>query len=143
MNDDFAPLTCERELAGPTQFSLAALLEYITVCAVLLAFSTIASIASVVFLMAMAAALAARQGWIALASLGAALLFADCKFGPNGPNSSYGQQLFAILLAALLCTWYKYRAKGANRAGVLSLRVHPCEPLPRFTRLHGPEHRAL
>ena len=106
-----AQLACEQDLPGPAQFSLAALLEYITVCGVLLAFSAIAGIASVACLMAMAAALAARQGWLALASLAGALSAADWKFAATNPDASYGRELLAMLLASLLCVWYLRRAR--------------------------------
>jgi len=133
-----AQLACEQDLPRPAQFSLADLLEYITVCGVLLAFSAIAGIAC---LMAMAAALAARQGWLALASLAGALSAADWKIATTASDDSYGRELLAMLLASLLCVWYLRRARTfwalrLTRAEASSSKTS-LEPIILNGREHG------
>jgi len=133
-----AQLACEQDLPGPAQFSLADLLEYITVCGVLLAFSAIAGIAC---LMAMAAALAARQGWLALASLAGRLSAADWRIATTASDDSYGRELLAMLLAALLCVWYLRRARTfwalrLTRAEASSSKTS-LEPIILNGREHG------
>jgi hypothetical protein len=138
-----AQLACEQDLPGPAQFSLAALLEYITVCGVLLAFSAIAGIASVACLMAMAAALAARQGWLALASLAGALSAADWKIAATNSDDSYGRVLLAILLAAVLCVWYLRRARARGASRLASAEATSSKTSLEPTILHGREHGML
>jgi hypothetical protein len=139
MNHDRRPLDARE----PSQFSLAALLEYVTVCGVLLAFCAIAGIACVAFLMAMAGALAARQGWLALASLAGALSAADWKFASTDPDASYGRELLAILLAALLCIWYLRRVKASRLSGPARTDSRSCGESIESAGLDGVEHCAL
>lgn len=138
-----AQFACEQDLLGPAQFSLAALLEYITVCGVLLAFSAIAGIVSVACLMAMAAALAARQGWLALASLAGALSAADWKIATTNLDDSYGRELLAILLASLLCVWYLRRARTRWASRSAGGEVADGKTLLEPIILHGREHGVL
>ncbi len=97
------------ERLAPAQFTLAALLEYTTVCGVLLAFSTVVGVVSTLLLMLMASGMAARLGPLAVASLAGALVAADVGATSIDSGSSFGRQLLAIAVAALLCAWYRGR----------------------------------
>jgi hypothetical protein len=92
------------------QFSLAALLEYTTLCCILSAWSRATGVAASVCLMAMALALGARQGLLALAMLMAASLSADWQFTPLDGGSLL-RQLTVILLTCGVCGWYWLRGK--------------------------------
>src|SRR5262245_25678347 len=84
------------EYHAPAQFTLADLLEYTTVCSVLLAFSAVVGVVSILFLMLMAGAMAGRLGRLAVASLAAALVAADLGATPIDSGGSFGRQLLAI-----------------------------------------------
>jgi hypothetical protein len=100
------------ERIAPAQFTLADLLEYTTVCGVLLAFSAVVGVFPILFLMLMAAAMAARIGPLAVASLAAALVAADAGATPIDSGGSFGRQLLAIAVAASLCAWYRGRPRA-------------------------------
>lgn len=91
------------------QFGLARLLEYVTVCAILSAFSTALGYAATIFLMLMALALWARQGFMALAMLMAASLATNGSRDAIDDQSALPRQLFVILTAIALCGWYRLR----------------------------------
>ena len=92
------------------QFSLRDMFAYVTWCAVFLAFAGPLGIASVVSLMGMALALAAHQGLLALVMLMTACVTVDWKMSPFEGEGSLLGQLTVILLASLLCAWYRGRA---------------------------------
>jgi hypothetical protein len=96
-----------------TQFTLAALFEYVTLCAILAALSPLVGVASGVFLMLMALALIARQGWLALAMLMAASLAADWPYLPHA-ESSFGRQFFVLLLGGGLAGWRHLRRSSRS-----------------------------
>lgn len=100
------------ERLAPAQFTLADLLEYTTVCGVLLAFSTVVGVVSTLLLMLMAAGMAARLGPLAVASLAAALVAAEAGATPIDSGGSFGRQLLVIGFAALLCAWYRGRLRA-------------------------------
>jgi hypothetical protein len=91
------------------QFSLAALLEFPAVCGVVLALSPCLNPLCVGCLMAMAAALAGRQGLLALLALMGASLAADLPAGPSHRNFAALGQVLVFLLGGLLCAWYQFR----------------------------------
>jgi hypothetical protein len=89
------------------QFSLRSLIEYVTVCAIVMAWSAPLGVAASVFLMLMGLALWARQGVLCLAMLMAACLAVDSS--QQDSASRMERQLMVILLAGALCTWYRVR----------------------------------
>jgi hypothetical protein len=93
------------------QFSLAAVFEYTTLCAVLCAFSPVVGIMSSLFLMVMALSLGAKQGLAALIMLMVASISADWQFGLSGDGRGIWRQLMLMLLAALVCYWYLVRRR--------------------------------
>jgi hypothetical protein len=95
----------------PRQFSLAAVFEYTTICAVLSAFSPAVGRMSSVFLMGMALALGAKEGLAALIMLVAASISADWQFGVSGGGLGIHRQLMVAVLAALVCRWYLVRQR--------------------------------
>ena len=94
----------------PGQFSLRDVFAYVTWCAVFLAFASPLGITSVLSLMGMALALAARQGLLALAMLLAACVTVNWHLAPFEGEGSLLGELTVILLASLLCAWYRGRA---------------------------------
>jgi hypothetical protein len=60
--------------AMTTQFSLGALLEYMTFCAILAAFAGVTGAVAIGFLMLFALALMVRQGLLAIAALAAGVV---------------------------------------------------------------------
>ena len=92
------------------QFRLRDIFAYTTWCAVFLAFTSPLGITSVLSLMGMALALAARQGLLALMALMGACVTVDRKLAPFEGEGSLLGQLTVILLASLLCAWYRGRA---------------------------------
>lgn len=92
-----------------TQFSIAAILEYTVVCSVLAAFESSTGIVSCACLMAMALALAAKQGGLALATLIAASMLTEVGRSLPSAGGSLSRQLAVLLLAAALCVWYQLR----------------------------------
>ena len=96
-------------LHGRTQFSLAAMFEYVTVCSIPLALLHVIGLASGLLLMATALALALRQGFFALLLAMGASLAADARTGPIDSSDSTARQLvIATIIVALAC-WYKMR----------------------------------
>lgn len=89
-----------------SQFALISLFEYTTICAILLANSTLIGLAASVPLMLMAMAIWARQGWLALGLLAAASLTADVWADPF-QMASVPRQLLVMLPAALVVAWYR------------------------------------
>ena len=113
-------MQCDSRTSVPTsstQFSLAELFEYITVCAVPLAFSRILGLASSMLLMAMGLALGLRQGTLALALFIAAVLVADVRFSSIDSTESFWRQSIVALMATALCTWYKARRQNEGSRG--------------------------
>jgi hypothetical protein len=104
--------------SGQLRFSLAALMEFFTVCAILAAFSVQVGIAAVVCLTLMALALAARRGLLAIYMFGVVSVAADVPF-ESGLDAGVMRQLTALLIAGALCAWYcVLRAKVQSvRAG--------------------------
>ena len=94
------------------QFGLRSLFEYVTLCSILLALSSVLGVATSLILMLMGLALWARRGWIALAMLMAASLAADGSFDLPNSGLSMVRQIAVILLAASLCSWYCVRPKN-------------------------------
>ena len=92
------------------QFSLRDTFAYLTWCAVFLAFAGPLGITSVLSLMGMALALAARQGLLALVMLMTACVTVDWHMAPFEGEGSLLGELTVILLASLLCAWYRGRA---------------------------------
>ena len=91
------------------QFSLGSLLEYITVCGVLLSATPVVGLPGILALMAMALALAMRQGLLAIILWMTASLIADVPWRAEAAGSEAIQQLASLALAAGLVTWYYVR----------------------------------
>ena len=92
------------------QFSLTTLLEYVTLCAICMAVSSLTGPAASVFLMLMALALAVKKGSPALAMLTAACMAADWTSGSPSGSPQIQRQVTVLLLAGLLCAWYRWRS---------------------------------
>jgi hypothetical protein len=114
------------------QFSLAALLEFATLCGILSALFRASGIVASVFLMAMALALGARQGWLAVIMFMAASLAADVSAGALDPNTTLQRQATVILIASLLCGWYLLRRRFPSRP-VLSQTDLESAEIPKST----------
>jgi len=99
-----------------SQFTLSALFEYMTWCAVLAAFSALTGVASGVFLMLTALALGARQGLLALAMLMGASLAADWPSNRTSDSSGVARQAAVLLLAGALCEWRPLRERLRRRS---------------------------
>jgi MFS family permease len=97
--------------ADRPQFSLAALLEFPAVCGVLCALTPLLTLPSVVGLMGIAFALAARQGLLALLMLMEASLASDWLPPEQRNGLAIGRQMLVFLLAAALCAWYRQRRR--------------------------------
>jgi len=95
------------------QFTLAALLEYVTVCAVLLALFHVSGASATACLMATALALAARQGFAALTAFAAALIAGDA-YSAGIQDQGWWREGSAILIGGLLVAWYMLRRRMAN-----------------------------
>ncbi len=116
LNDDPA---CSRNLHGSAdraQFGLLALFEYLTLCGLILAFAAAMGVVATSILMAFALALAARQGWLALASLCGAILAVGGHATFADERHSYGRIATVWLVAAIVCVWYVYRRRRACTA---------------------------
>jgi C4-dicarboxylate transporter len=100
-----------RTLNSCKQFSLAALMEFATLCGILSALFRASGIAASILLMAMALSLAARQGLLAVAMLMAALIAADAQAGGMERADAVQCQATVILIAASLCVWYLLRRR--------------------------------
>ncbi len=94
------------------QFGLAALLEFITLCAVLSALSGHLGLATSAFLMVTGLALGAGLGPLALLALMAASLASDWPCDSVHRADSVSRQLIFILVAFVLCGWYLLRRNG-------------------------------
>jgi hypothetical protein len=99
-------------VAASAQFGLRSLLEFVTWCGVLSAFTPISGVAAGVCLMLLALALWSRQGGVALAMLMAACLAAELPSSEPSSGSAFGRQFVTILAAAALCGWYQMRRNG-------------------------------
>ncbi len=91
-----------------TQFGLSALIEFMTVCALLARLSTEVGIAPSIFLALMALALATKYGLLAILSWAAALLAADWE-SLALTESGYFRLFLVLLIAGSLCTYYHLR----------------------------------
>ena len=96
------------------QFSLASLLEFSALCAILSALFRISGIAACIFLMGMALALGARQGLLAIAMFALAILAAGAQSVPDQFRQVIQRQLSVTIIAALLSTWYVLRRRLAR-----------------------------
>ncbi len=96
--------------AGDNQFSLATLLGFTTLCAILAALSSILGVLTSVFLAMMALCLGTGYGLWALVMLAAAFLVAG-DTGPNGvPTLGSSGNPFALLFTVVgICVWYLAR----------------------------------
>lgn len=90
------------------QFSIAALLEWVTLCGALLALSPLLGILPAMALMLMGMCLLARCGPLALALLAGALLAADATPAPSDALF-YIRCPLIILIAFGLCVWSRRR----------------------------------
>jgi hypothetical protein len=101
-----------RANAEPRQFSLLALMEYVTICSVLAALSSVLGMAASVILMLLALAIWARAGRLALGLLMALLLAVHAA-----PLQviSFAQPLFGSLAALGIALWYYCRRVWAER----------------------------
>jgi hypothetical protein len=95
------------------QFGLAALLEYVTVCAVLWALFRVPGAAATVCLMTMALALGARQGFTALAMFAAALIAGDAH-SAGIQDEGWRREVSVMLIGGLLVGWYLLRRRIAK-----------------------------
>lgn len=107
--------------ASRSRFTLAALFERMTVCAIPLAFSRTLGLGSSFLLMAMGLALGFRQGLLALLLFMAASVAADLPASSLSTESSFTRQLTVVMLAAVLCCWYKLRRQDKSKSGALQI----------------------
>ena len=94
------------------QFSLIAVFEFVTICAVLAASTPLLGILTAVCLMLFALALWLKLGLLALAMLVAAILAID--WHPETLNSA--RHLVLLLMIGLLCAWYEWRRRRRRAA---------------------------
>jgi hypothetical protein len=113
--DSTASKRATQDTPHQAQFRLWALLEFVTLCGVIMALSAVTGAVAGFCLILMALALWTRQGWLALAMLMMALLAADAAFYPLPGTPSLTSQLAVILMAAGLCGWYRYRRAFCRR----------------------------
>ena len=95
-----------------TQFSLAALLQYITFCAILAAFSGVTGVVATMLLMLFALALMTRHGLLALGTLAASVIACG-----GDEAASYANCAVVVLLAGLLCIWYSMLRTRRGESG--------------------------
>ena len=104
--------TVNNALRGRTQFGLASMFEYVTVCSIPLALLHVVGLTGSLLLMAMALALALRQGFFALLLAMGASLVVDARTAPvDAINPVWRQVLVVTLIVALAC-WYKMRRRS-------------------------------
>lgn len=106
-----------------TQFGIASLMKFVTVCAVLSAFAWATGVVSAVCLALFAATLAVRSGVLAILALAGAIICADVGQG-------YGQvaslnRLFAILLVTgAVCMWRHWETLHVPRTAMVPPRMN-------------------
>jgi hypothetical protein len=102
-----------RSAARPLQFSIAAILEYTAVCSVLLAFAPCYGVAPCAFLMAMALALRAKQGDLAMLMLIGASISTGLGHVAGEPDNSLGSVCLVQPFAVLICAWNRRKSFAA------------------------------
>jgi len=105
------------------QFTLAGLLEYVTICAMLSELFHVSGPAAIACLMGMALALGARQGFAALAMFAAALIAGDAHL-LDIKDEGWWREGSVILIGGLLAGWYELRRRMANRRREVSVATH-------------------
>lgn len=96
------------------QFSLAALMQMVTICAVLFALARLIGPTASVCLALMAGALAMRQGLAAVFALGAALLAVE-SYGQTVRGSGFLGLTLVYIIATALCHWFRERTPRPTR----------------------------
>ena len=106
------------------QFSLLSLLEYVTVCNILLSASSVLGIAASVALILMALALWMKRRFIALLMWMTASLVAGSPWNASLAGSTLLAQLTSIAIAGGLVAWYCVRRHLADhdRTGIIGFR---------------------
>lgn len=98
----------DAERPGKIQFGLKGLLEFVTICAVVLALSGATGVAPSLCLVLMALAQALRQGPAVLLTLAAASLVADHPSAASRDDGWF-RQIMVLLVGMLLCTVFRLR----------------------------------
>lgn len=102
------------------QFSLAALMEMVTICAVLFALSGLIGLAASVCLILLAVALAARLGLAAVFMLCVASLSVEFSGRTSGDYGFFGLILI-YAISILLCHWFRLRRPLLRRPLLVGL----------------------
>ena len=97
------------------QFSIAAILEYMAVCSVLLAFAKGCGVESCIFLIGMALTLSAKAGDLAIVMFVGASISTDFGLDRSNLGDSAIRLGLVVFLAALLCVWYRTKARKAMK----------------------------
>jgi hypothetical protein len=105
------------------RFSLGALLEYVTLCAILCGLAQIVGWWSAVCLMVLALALAARRGELALAALGAGVVF-----DPLNGSAPIGRQFLTMGVAGGLGLWFGRNSQPAAVSNITQRLIHRFPP---------------
>jgi hypothetical protein len=103
--------------AESRQFSLLALMEYVTICSILAALSSVLGIAASAILMFLALAIWAKAGRLAMGLLMALLLAVHAA---PLPMFSFAQPLLGSLTALGIALWYQGSRQWAERSRQVS-----------------------
>jgi hypothetical protein len=113
-----------RNSPAQSQFSLAALFEFITISSIVCAFSAATGIAASIYLIVLALSLWAKLGPAALLALMGAIAFADARLeGARASNALVGE-LAVCSVAAAICCWYGYTRKQLHIGIVFPTALH-------------------
>jgi hypothetical protein len=91
------------------------LFEYVTICSILAACSSVVGIAATALLMLLALAIWAKAGRVAMGLLMGILLAANVEPSPTAAWSPYAQPLLTSPLAMAIALWYGYRRRWKRR----------------------------
>ena len=101
------------------QFGLLAMMEWLTISAILFSLSSFTGMATSILLALMALALMTKRGLGALFILAGASLAADANMGATmgfDTGNSLTRQAMVLVMATVLCLWYRH-VSVADRRG--------------------------
>ncbi|MFP6665684.1 MAG: hypothetical protein VB876_00120 [Pirellulales bacterium] len=90
------------------QFGLMALMQFMTICAILFGLSALTGITASIALVLMAFALATKCGLLAILALALAIIAADLQFATAFGNSLL-RQTIVVFISIALCVWFRLR----------------------------------
>jgi hypothetical protein len=111
---------------GRFQFSLLAMLEYMTICSLLAALSPLVGMPASVALMLLALAVWVRIGLLAIALLMVSLMAACGLLDPRSDMTGFAQTIVTVLAALAIAFWFRWRHRPTfpfpNNNGTITLR---------------------